>query len=60
MAIRLEEAAALGLLAFAAGVGVLTTVGLLLLLAQLVSTTATAVAGAVGGISITVAVRKGK
>ncbi|MFD6273845.1 MULTISPECIES: hypothetical protein [Actinomycetes] len=50
-----------GLVAFAASVGVLATVGLLLLLAQLVAQTVAAVAAAGPvGIGLSLALRKGK
>lgn len=58
---QFDRAAIGGLLVFTASVGVLSVVGLLLLLAQLVTETAAAVAAvAPAGVGITLAVRKGK
>ncbi|MFC8894452.1 MULTISPECIES: hypothetical protein [Streptomyces] len=55
-----ERAAVTGLLVFATSVGVLSVVGLLLLLAQLVADTAAAIAAAgPAGIGLTIALRKG-
>ncbi|MEU2476088.1 hypothetical protein ABZ601_34165 [Streptomyces sp. NPDC012842] len=55
-----ERAAVTGLVVFTASVGVLSLVGLLLLLAQLVADTAAAIAAAgPAGIGLTIALRKG-
>ena len=56
-----DRALITGLFVFSASVGVLSVVGLLLLLAQLVADTAAAIAAAgPAGIGLTIALRKGK
>ena len=55
-----DRALITGLFVFSASVGVLSVVGLLLLLAQLVADTAAAIAAAgPAGIGLTIALRKG-
>jgi hypothetical protein len=55
-----ERAAVGGLLAFAASVGLLSTVGLLLVLAEQAAHTAAAIgAAAPAGVGITISLRKG-
>lgn len=50
-----------GLVVFAAGVGLLTTVGLVLIVMRLAADTATALAAAAPvGVAVTVSLRKGK